>query len=180
MMPVDHVVDVEGNPVILSLERKSVRPYRTQDEYLVAMKEDLAEWFNTLYECAITVDDFFEELDTGTLLCQHANYVYRFVHENPALCDVIDIGEVTYKSNVKPGTFQSRDNISNFIQWCRRLGIPDVLLFETNDLVLRTNERNVVLCLLEVARRGAKYGVLAPVLVQVCNASSDSWLLRYN
>lgn len=166
-MQVDDVVDVEGNSVILSLERKSVRPYRSQDEYLVAMKEDLAEWFNTLYATTVTVDDFFEELDTGTLLCQHANYVYRFVHENPALCDVINIGEVTYRSNVKPGTFQSRDNISNFIQWCRNLGIPDVLLFETNDLVLRSNERNVVLCLLEVARRGARYGVLAPVLVQM-------------
>ena len=29
------------------------------------------------------------------------------------------------------------------------------------------NERNVVLCLLEVARRGARYGMLAPRLIQL-------------
>ncbi len=57
---------------------------------------------------------------------------------------------VSYRSTVKPGSFQSRDNISNFITWCRGLGIDDVLMFETDDLVLRKNERSVVLCLLEV------------------------------
>lgn len=29
---------------------KSVKPYATQDEYLYAMKEDLADWLNTLYQ----------------------------------------------------------------------------------------------------------------------------------
>ena len=41
------------------------------------------------------------------------------------------------------------------------------LLFETNDLVLRSSERNVVLCLLEVARRGASYGIITPLIIQV-------------
>lgn len=39
-------------------------------------------------------------------------------------------------------------------------------MFETEDLVLRKNEKSVVLCLLEVARRGARLGLLAPRLVQ--------------
>ena len=31
---------------LLVLEAKSLRPFKTKDEYLYAMKEDLAEWFN--------------------------------------------------------------------------------------------------------------------------------------
>ena len=77
-------MDEEGNTtteVILSLETKSVQPYKTQDEYLYAMKEDLAEWFNTLYGLDVTVDDFFEQLETGVVLCQHANNVQSFILE---------------------------------------------------------------------------------------------------
>lgn len=43
----------------------------------------------------------------------------------------------------------------------------DVLMFETDDLVLRKNEKNVVLCLLEVARRASRFGMVAPVLIQL-------------
>ena len=39
-------------------------------------------------------------------------------------------------------------------------------MFETEDLVSRKNEKHVILCLLEIARRGAKFGMAAPILVQ--------------
>lgn len=39
-------------------------------------------------------------------------------------------------------------------------------MFETEDLVCRKNEKHVILTILEVARRGAKIGMLAPMLVQ--------------
>ena len=48
-------------------------------------------------------------------------------------------------------SFFARDNIASFIGWCRHeIGIAEYVLFETNDLVLRYNEKNVILCLLEV------------------------------
>lgn len=52
---------------------------------------------------------------------------------------------------VKPKSFFARDNVHNFIQWCRLLGIYECLLFETDDLVLRKNEKSFILCLLEVS-----------------------------
>ncbi|GBP20732.1 GAS2-like protein pickled eggs [Eumeta japonica] len=68
----------------------------------------------------------------------------------------------------KPGTFFARDNVSNFIDWARNaLGILECLLFETDDLCLRKNEKHVVLCLLEVARKGSVLGMPAPLLVQM-------------
>lgn len=40
-------------------------------------------------------------------------------------------------------------------------------MFETEDLVLRKNEKNFILCLLEVARRASRFGMSAPMLIQM-------------
>ncbi|XP_065707317.1 GAS2-like protein 1 [Patagioenas fasciata] len=160
---------------IQSAASKSIRPFRSSEEYLEAMKEDLAEWFNTLYDLDIQVDTFLESLETGCHLCRHANNVNRtaldFQQRHPEVAARMRVpqNEVVFQAkNVAPGSFVARDNVSNFIQWCRQdLGIQDVLMFETNDLVLKKNEKNFVLCLLEVARRGSKFGMLAPMLIQM-------------
>jgi len=166
---------------VLALERKSVQQFKDADEYLTAMKEDLAEWLNTLYGLKLTVENFFEELENGVVLCEHSNNVQSFIlerlrenkgallkpkpgHKPP---DINPEKTVPFRSNAKPGSFQARDNLSNFIEWTHRLGLPDCVLFETGDLVDRKNERNVVLCMLEVARQGARYGMQAPMLVQL-------------
>lgn len=163
-----------GSDTILVLEPKSFKPFKSKDEYLYAMKEDIAEWFTCLYNCCITVDNFFEVLETGVELCKHANAVRKFALERQdqlgnksQFVRHIPNGEIQYKKAVKAQTFQARDNVSNFISWCRDIGVPEVLRFETDDLVLRKNERSVVLCLLEVARVGAKLGMLAPTIVQM-------------
>ncbi|XP_050547777.1 GAS2-like protein pickled eggs isoform X1 [Daktulosphaira vitifoliae] len=81
---------------------------------------------------------------------------------------VLQLPAVRYLPGAKPGTFFARDNVSNFITWCRNgLGVFECLLFETDDLIMRKNEKHVILCLLEVARRGARVGVPAPMLVQM-------------
>ncbi|XP_054852974.1 GAS2-like protein 1 [Eublepharis macularius] len=160
---------------IQSAASKSIRPFRSSEEYLYAMKEDLAEWLNTLYDLDVQVENFMDALETGYDLCQHANNVNRIalefqqLHPETAAQMRIPQKEVIFQAkNVVPGSFIARDNISNFIQWCRQeLGIQDVLMFETNDLVLKKNEKNFVLCLLEVARKGSKFGMLAPMLIQM-------------
>merc|ERR1712130_1093247 len=64
------------------------------------------------------------------------------------------------------GTWFARDNVFQFIQFCRLLQVMQVVMFETDDLVLQKNEKHVILTLLEVARKGAKIGMMAPMLVQ--------------
>uniref|UniRef100_A0A8C6UAU1 Growth arrest specific 2 like 1 n=1 Tax=Neogobius melanostomus TaxID=47308 RepID=A0A8C6UAU1_9GOBI len=160
---------------IQSAASKSIRPFKSSEEYLYAMKEDLAEWLNTLYELELSADTFMEGLETGCALCRHANRVNRAAHdfqlEHPEAARSLKLPakDVVFQSrNVIPGSFLARDNVSNFISWCRQeLWIKDVLMFETNDVVERCNEKNFVLCLLEVARRGAKFGMLAPMLIQL-------------
>ncbi|XP_030041477.1 GAS2-like protein 2 [Microcaecilia unicolor] len=153
---------------------KSIRPFKSSEQYLFAMKEDLAEWLNDLYDLQITVDSFLEALETGTVLCQHATNVtlvaQEFSSKYPMLAQKVQLPKsgVTFNCAAQPGTFQARDNVSNFIYWCRReMDIKDVLMFETEDLVLRKNEKNFILCLLELARRASRFGMSAPILIQM-------------
>uniref|UniRef100_A0A670XZI3 Growth arrest specific 2 like 2 n=1 Tax=Pseudonaja textilis TaxID=8673 RepID=A0A670XZI3_PSETE len=153
---------------------RSIRPYKTSEQYLYAMKEDLAEWLKELYGVGIDVQSFLDVLETGVLLCHHANNITQVARdlnqEYPSLGKKLQlpIYGVTCNDFAQPGTFQARDNVSNFIQWCRKeMDIKEVLMFETEDLVLRKNEKNFVLCLLEVARRASRFGMSAPVLIQM-------------
>ncbi|XP_053555811.1 GAS2-like protein 1 [Bombina bombina] len=160
---------------IQSSASKSIRPFRSSEEYLEAMKEDLTDWLNMLYDLDMEAGTFMEVLETGYTLCQHANNLNRlaqdFKEKNPKPAAHMRLPQKDVTFQVKgavPGSFLARDNVSNFIGWCRQeLGIPEVLMFETNDLVLRKGEKSFVLCLLEVARRGARFGMPAPTLIQM-------------
>uniref|UniRef100_T1JJX6 Calponin-homology (CH) domain-containing protein n=1 Tax=Strigamia maritima TaxID=126957 RepID=T1JJX6_STRMM len=151
--------------ITLSLEPRPFRPFKTSEEYLWAMKEDLADWLHSLYNLDITAENFFEKLETGVTVCQHANRVRQLALAQRSSAPVGD--EVVHRCDVAAGTFHARDNVSNFIAWCRGLGVMECLLFETEDLVMRKNERSFILCLLEIARRGAKFGMPAPTLVRM-------------
>jgi hypothetical protein len=50
------------------LEMKSLQPYSTTDEYLYAMKEDLADWLSNMYPewRPITAENFIECLGKCT------------------------------------------------------------------------------------------------------------------
>ncbi|XP_040272607.1 GAS2-like protein 1 [Bufo bufo] len=160
---------------IQSSASKSIRPFRSSEEYLEAMKEDLTDWLNMLYDLDMEATTFLEALETGYTLCQHANNLNRLARDfkvqypDAAATMRLPQKEVTFQvKGAVPGSFIARDNVSNFIGWCRKeLGIPEVLMFETNDLVLRKGEKSFVLCLLEVARRGARFGMPAPILIQM-------------
>ncbi|XP_057570635.1 GAS2-like protein 2 [Hippopotamus amphibius kiboko] len=163
-----------GRPGTLGPLVHSIRPFKSSEQYLEAMKEDLAEWLRDLYGLDIDAANFLQVLETGLVLCQHANAITEaalaFLAETPARAQKIPLPQAGVSCNgaAQPGTFQARDNISNFIQWCRKeMGIQEVLMFETEDLVLRKNVKNVVLCLLELGRRAWRFGVAAPTLVRL-------------
>ena len=62
-----HMSDMDSEPVSLQLvEKRQLRTFSRADEYLYAMKEDLAEWFNLLYpHINIDADNFMDTLQTG-------------------------------------------------------------------------------------------------------------------
>lgn len=105
---------------------RSIRPYQSSEQYLYAMKEDLAEWLKELYDLDIEVGTFMEVLETGAVLCSHANNITHvageFAHACPGVARHLRLPTAGVACNLtaQPGTFQARDNVSNFIQWCRK------------------------------------------------------------
>lgn len=104
----------------------SIRPFKSSEQYLEAMKEDLAEWLRDLYGLDIDTANFLQVLETGLVLCRHANAITEaalaFLAEAPARAQRIPLPRAGVSCNgaAQPGTFQARDNVSNFIQWCRK------------------------------------------------------------
>ena len=64
------------------MERRQFRQFSRADEYLYAMKEDLAEWMNNLYPLIdMDADNFMNRLETGEHLVQVGNisaFIYVF------------------------------------------------------------------------------------------------------
>lgn len=178
----------------------SIQPFKTRDDFLSAMIEDVTDWLNSLFSLEIKSSELMLHLQTGVILCRLANIIdslmvgdekrdsdpadrgaapksqvepevtsdfRRSVATRPLAANGGN-GAVVYRENASRGSFHSRDNISNFLNWCRnRLKLADTVLFETEDLVAGRNERNVILSLLEVARRGSKHGMPVPELIQL-------------
>lgn len=105
---------------------QSIKPFKSSEEYLYAMKEDLAEWLGDLYNVDIDVNNILEVLETGALLCAHANNVTRVADEFLKKSGTTEIQQrlpasgVTFVSSAHPTTFLARDNVTNFINWCRK------------------------------------------------------------
>lgn len=59
-----------GSLLGLEAGSRSLRNFKSSEEYLYAMKEDLAEWLNHLYSLDINVCNFIRRLETGVLLCR--------------------------------------------------------------------------------------------------------------
>jgi len=113
----------------------------------------------------------YKHIHSSTTICSHANNVIAIAREKRdqgcSLGDgiVIPTKSVIFRSHAQPGTFLARDNVSNFIDWCRTsVSVRECLLFETDDLVMRKNEKSFILCLLEVARKGARLGMAIPLV----------------
>lgn len=147
----------------------------TLDKCMVAMKEDLAPWMSRISGSEITVETLIEDLDTGVVLCRLANVIQTTGEEFLLQHSFIPRNTfppcgVTYKERTGfHGSFIARDNVANFIRWCRELGVSDVIMFETEDLVLHKNEYSVILTLMEVARLSVKFGLEPPDLVRMEN-----------
>jgi hypothetical protein len=188
--------------------------YSTEDEYINAMKKDLAEWLNSMYynqqsssiQSLLSALNFTDELENGLLICFHANCVMKKAQLNEFTFNLNDLnragivnacslmlskttasalnkktnktpssklnhlmsGEfLLYKSTARFQSFHARDNISNFIKFCRHVvKVRECLMFETDDLVMRKNEKHFILCLLEVARFGARFGMQVPTIIR--------------
>lgn len=146
-----------------------------QEEHLIPLKEDLAEWLNkSLGVDYVTPENFMEVLDNGVVVCKLAQELQKKMEENkqPGKAAIPPFKFKCWE-NAKSQTFFARDNVDNFLKWCRKYGVRDAVLFESDGLVLHSQQRTVVLCLLELGRIASRHGMEPPGLIKLENEMDE-------
>jgi hypothetical protein len=132
---------------------------------LFEKKTALVEWINFILVLnQLSVDNFFFLLENGCYLCELANYIIEEINKKS------EIITSKLKINIacESGSSKAMDNISNFINWCNNaVKIKNYCMFETNDLLLSKNSKNIIICLIEVARFANLHGLWLPTRLKL-------------
>jgi hypothetical protein len=145
---------------------------REKDD-LEIIKRDVCEWLAKTLETEISVDSFMDTLDTGVVLCKLARLIQDKAKSAKEAGEKVSVAipmeTVKCQFRATKGSFFARDNSANFIKWCKKLGVNEEVMFESNGLVQQEDEKRVILCLIDVSRFAQKVHIKPPELVQLEN-----------
>lgn len=73
--------------------------------YSCDFQEDLAEWFNEMYETEMDAFNFFDKLEDGVVLCRHANNIIDRA-EKLKVVKITRLNGSPNSKDLKPRTFR--------------------------------------------------------------------------
>ncbi|XP_045138343.1 myophilin-like [Portunus trituberculatus] len=89
------------------------------------------------------MDNFYEQLKNGVLLCEVIN--------------ALKPGQIK-KIQTSSMAFKCMENINNFVDGAKACGVPSQETFQTVDLWERQNLNSVVICIQSLGRKGSQFG----------------------
>ncbi|CAG5093068.1 Similar to Myophilin (Echinococcus granulosus) [Cotesia congregata] len=120
---------------------------KINSKYSEELAQESLEWIRDITKEDIKtsgdMDNFYEILKDGTLLC-------RLINE-------IQPGSIK-KINDSKMAFKCMENINAFLEAAKNLGVPAQETFQTVDLWERQNLNSVVICLQSLGRKAGNYG----------------------
>ena len=144
-------------------------------EAMELIKGDLCQWLASVLQLEATPASFLDALDSGVEVCELAGLIQQAAlqakEKGLSFSFQVPMEELNFSTKACSGgsnsSFYARDNVSNFISWCRGLGVQEAVMFESEGLVLHKDEKRVILCLLDVARFAERVGIAPPQLVRM-------------
>ncbi|XP_044590333.1 myophilin [Cotesia glomerata] len=120
---------------------------KINSKYSEELAQECLKWIKVITKVEIEtsgdMDNFYEILKDGTLLC-------RLINE-------IQPGSIK-KTNDSKMAFKCMENINAFLEAAKNLGVPAQETFQTVDLWERQNLNSVVICLQSLGRKAGNYG----------------------
>lgn len=120
---------------------------KINSKYSDELAQECLEWIKEITNEDIStsgdMENFFEVLKDGTLLCR--------------LVNCIQAGSVK-RINESKMAFKCMENITNFLEVAKQMGVPPQETFQSVDLWERQNLNSVIICLQSLGRKAHNYG----------------------
>lgn len=120
---------------------------KINSKYSEELAQESLEWIHAITgepeNLSGDMDNFYEVLKDGTLLCKLVNNIQP---------------NMVKKVNTSKMAFKCMENINAFLEAAKNLGVPAQETFQTVDLWERQNLNSVVICLQSLGRKAGNYG----------------------
>ncbi|XP_075973776.1 transgelin calponin-3 [Anticarsia gemmatalis] len=120
---------------------------KINSKYSEELAQECLEWVHAITGEPVNtsgdMDNFYEVLKDGTLLCKLVNNI------QPSMVKKINESKMAFKC---------MENINAFLEAAKNLGVPAQETFQTVDLWERQNLNSVVICLQSLGRKAGNYG----------------------